>query len=186
MSTATSAPARPRRRSSLTLARPTRRLRRALSIRTIAAAALATAIAACNPAPSEGLFVQSADGLTGYLGVAPSAVVAAHPPEHAERRMHAAARSGNAHLLVALFDDSSGQRVEDAAVEAIVRGDRHGGARRVRLEPMRVDGALTYGGFTTLAAERYHVDVQVRVQGAPRVVHLRFILDAAALPSAGR
>ena len=41
-----------------------------------------------------------------------------------------------------------GARIEDVSGRShFARGERHGGARRLRLEPMRVEGALTYGAI---------------------------------------
>lgn len=150
--------------------------------RRLIAALLWLALAACTPPqPHETMFVQTADGVTAYLGVTPSALIAAHPPDHAERRMHAGLGTGNAHVMVALFDAETGARIEDAAVEATLRGERHRGARRLRLEPMRIEGALAYGGFTTLARDRYHLTIETRRQDR-QPARLIFVYDAAASP----
>jgi hypothetical protein len=151
----------------------------------LVAIAFAFPLAACQEQPAEAPFVQSADGLTGYLGVVPRAIVQVHAPEHEERRMHASEPRGGAHLVIAIFDDATGDRVEDAAVEAIVRGDRHRAGRRLRLEPMRIEGALTYGGFISLARnDRYHINIVVRRAGLNRDAYLRYVFDAASLPAA--
>jgi hypothetical protein len=148
----------------------------------LVAALAALTLAACAPAsPHATAFVQTADGVTGYLGVAPSALTAAHAPDHAERRMHAAAPTGNAHVMIALFDASTGARIEDAAVEVTLRGERHGGGNRLWLEPMRIEGALTYGAFTNFTRDRYHLAIEVRRQDR-QTARLNFIYDAAALP----
>lgn len=149
--------------------------------RFIAALAL-MALTACAPAPRhETMFVQTTDGVTAYLGVAPSALIATHAPSHAERRMHAGEGGGNAHVMIALFDADTGARIEDAAVDASLRGERHRGARRLRLKPMRIEGALAYGGFTTLARDRYHLSIEARRPDQP-VARLNFVYDAGALP----
>lgn len=156
---------------------PSRSVRRRLI-----AALLLAALTACAPAPShETMFVQTADGVTAYLGVAPSALIATHAPGHAERRMHTGLGTGNAHVMVALFDAETGARIEDAAVEATLRGERHRGSRRLRLEPMRIEEALAYGGFTTLARDRYHLAIEARRPDRPPA-RLNFVYDAAALP----
>lgn len=149
--------------------------------RFIVALLVATLLACAPPRPHETMFVQTADGVTAYLGVAPSALIATHAPSHAERRMHAGLGEGNAHVMVALFDADTGARIEDAAVEASLRGERHRGARRLRLEPMRIEDALAYGGFTTLARDRYHLTIEARRPDRP-AARLTFIYDAAALP----
>jgi len=150
--------------------------------RPLVAALLLLALTACTPErPHETMFVQTADGVTAYLGVAPSALIAAHAPDHAERRMHAGRGTGNAHVMVALFDANTGARIENAAVEATLRGERHRGARRLRLEPMRIDDALAYGGFTALGRDRYHLTIEARRPDQPPA-RLTFVYDAAALP----
>lgn len=150
--------------------------------RAIIAALLLLTLTACAPAqPHETMFVQTADGVTAYLGVTSSALIAAHAPSHPERRMHAGVGIGNAHVMVALFDANTGARIEDATVESTLRGEHHLGSRRLRLEPMRIDGALAYGGFTTLSRDRYHLTIEARRQDRPPA-RLSFVYDAAALP----
>ncbi|MBY0563877.1 MAG: hypothetical protein K2P58_06795 [Hyphomonadaceae bacterium] len=127
------------------------------------------------------MFVQTADGVTAYLGVTSSALIAAHAPDHAERRMHAGRGTGNAHVMVALFDAETGARIEDAAVDASLRGERHRGSRQLRLEPMRIENVVTYGAFTTLGRDRYHLTIKARRPDRPPA-RLTFVYDAAALP----
>ncbi len=158
-----------------------RRLGRALIL-----AATALAAVACAPEPEEASFVQSADGLTGYLGVVPRAVVLDHAPGHEERRMHPSQPTGDAHIVVAIFDDATGERVENAAVEAVVRRDGHPGPQRLSLDRMRIEDTITYGGFLSVAPTGlYHVDVAVRRPGSDGETHLRFVFDAEGLPSGG-
>jgi hypothetical protein len=153
------------------------RLRRGLI-----ATLLRSALSACAASRShEPPFVQTADGVTAYLGIAPGALIAAHAPSFAERRMHAGVGGGNAHVMIALFDSDTGARIEDAAVEATLRGERHRRARHMRLEPMRIEDALAFGGLTTLARDRYHLTIEVRRPDRP-AARLIFVYDAAALP----
>ena len=116
-------------------------------------ALLAVALAVAAPAGAgvaDG--VKTVDGLTVYLGVVPAAVTRAHLPAHAERTMHGGlARPGlhDVHLLVAVFNSASGKRVGNVAVTARIHGDgRKLGT--VRLTPMTVNGALTYGGYASI------------------------------------
>ena len=137
---------------------------------------------ACGHPYEQATSRQSADGMTAYLGVMPAAVVRAHPPTHIEGSMHPSEPGGNAHLLVALFDDASGARIEDAALEATIRGERHPGSFQLRLERMEVEGTITYGGFTTLAEDdRYHIDVAVQRGQSQHATHLSFLFDAQLL-----
>lgn len=120
-------------------------------------AALAAALALAPQPASAGVVngVQIVDDLTIYLGVVPAAVTRRHAPRHAERTMHGGAeRAGlhDVHLMVAVFSRPTGQRVTDAAVTARVHGT---GSNRwtVPLRPMRINGALTFGGYTSLQNE---------------------------------
>lgn len=114
--------------------------------------------------------VKDVDGITVYLGVVPAAVMRSHAPLHTERTMHGgAARRGlhDVHLMVAVFNRSTGERLENLSVTARIRGtggsQRHGVRRKpwtIPLAPMIVNGALTYGGYTSLGVEQ---DVRISV-----------------------
>lgn len=69
-----------------------------------------------------------------------------------------------------------------AAVEAVIQGERHRAQRTIRLEPMRINGAATFGGLVSLAQnDRYHVDVLVRLPGNEREIRSQFLFDARGL-----
>ena len=96
--------------------------------------------------------VRTVDGLTVYLGAVPAAVTRGHAPGHTERTMHggpAGSRIHEVHLLVAVFNNASGERISNVAVTARIHGDGRNLAA-VRLTPMRVNGALTYGGYASI------------------------------------
>ena len=95
---------------------------------------------------------QSAGGLTVYLGVVPAAVVKGHPTGHPEAEMHGGtpASSHSMHITAAVFEKASGARIRDANVTAHIL-EPGGIQRSVRLQPMTVAGALTFGGYTTFA-----------------------------------
>lgn len=100
--------------------------------------------------------VQTIDGLTVYLGVVPAAVTRAHAPQHPERTMHGGiSRPGinDVHLLVAVFNSASGQRVRNVTATARIRGTKRN-RWTVRLTPMTINGADTYGGYTSLGREK--------------------------------
>ena len=113
--------------------------------------------------------VQTVDDLTIYLGVVPAAVTRGHALEHPERSMHGGiARPGlhDIHLMVAVFSRPTGQRVTNATVTARLHGT---GNNRwtVPLRPMTINGALTYGGYTSLGVEE-RVMISVDVTRADR------------------
>ena len=86
------------------------------------------------------------DGITIYLGVAPGSAIAP-----AERRMHGGIPPAPSqfHVMVALFDATSGQRITDAVVRARVSGDA-GTSREEVLEPMPPAESITYGNYFTM------------------------------------
>lgn len=96
---------------------------------------------------------RTVDDLVIYLGVVPAAVSRGHQADHPERTMHggvARVTTHDVHLVVAVFRKGNGQRVANASVTARVQS--HGsGPRTVRLEPMTINRALSYGGYVSLA-----------------------------------
>ena len=110
-----------------------------------------------------------------YLGVVPTDLIANHPMEHTESTMHGGVPLGehHHHVMVALFDAKTGERIADADVKANVREVGLGGKVK-KLEPMTIAGALTYGNYFELRYRaRYHISVQVRRPGSPRVIEAR-------------
>lgn len=103
--------------------------------------------------------VQRADGLTISLGVVSAPAVArAHPQMHggtADKSIH------NMHLVAAIFD-ASGARVTNATVVAHIY-EQGGREWNVPLRPMPVNGALTYGGYTTFPRDSdYRIGIIVQ------------------------
>jgi hypothetical protein len=141
------------------------------------AAAVALALA---PTPSSAGVVdgvKTVDDVTIYLGVVPAAIVRGHKAE-----LDAAVRSGlprssahNVHIVVAVFNKASGARLENIQVRARIQevSAPHGRRPRSRtlpLQPMRVNGVLTFGAFTNLGSGQdatFMIDV-IRPSRAPR------------------
>lgn len=134
-----------------------------------AALGLALAVLAA-PASRAGVIdgVQTVDSLTIYLGVVPAAVVRGHAQEHPETRMHGGVPGRsihNVHLVVALFDKVTGARITNAIVGAhiIEPGGKHGKQWSIPLEPMTVNGAQTFGGYTAFEqVADYRIGVRVQ------------------------
>ena len=112
--------------------------------------------------------VKTVDGLTVYLGVVPAAVTRAHAPQHPERTMHGGIPRPSfhdVHLLVAVFNSPSGQRLRNVAVTARIHGINRN-RLTVPLTPMTVNGALTYGGYTNVGTqEDVMISIDVRRPG---------------------
>ncbi len=136
----------------------------------VAAARQATAVHA------EGTFRRTGD-LIVYLAVVPAAITRGHPPEHTGQGMHGGPPEGRYahHLLVALFDEKTGTRINGAEVTAVVHGLRHTPEERVALEPMMVGGVQAYGGFATLPARDYYrIEIEVVRPGSTASVRAVF------------
>lgn len=93
--------------------------------------------------------VRYAQGLVVYFGVMPAEVVRGHPAAHPESQMHGRGHEGpgEKHVVIALFDATSGARITGATVTARVLESSEP-ART--LEPMTVAGATTYGNYLPL------------------------------------
>jgi hypothetical protein len=144
---------------------------------------LLTAIAAAivgfatGPAAAdEGDDFKVVDGLAVYLGVLPAAMIRGHPGTHSESAMHGGPGTpGDDHLVVAIFDASSGERVGDAEVTAAVEALGHVGRQRQALEPMLIAGTVTYGGFITPPdRDRYTIAIEIRQPGQAGPLRVEF------------
>jgi hypothetical protein len=80
------------------------------------------AIAALRAQATDG--TANADGLRAYLGVVPAEIVKGHPSKHPEAVMHGGAPEGahEYHIVVAIFDTATGDRISNATVTAKVSG----------------------------------------------------------------
>ncbi|MEE8454630.1 MAG: hypothetical protein V3R90_07730 [Limibaculum sp.] len=117
-----------------------------------------------------------ADGLTIYYAVIPAEMLRAYPKGSPEATAHESIPRGkNAHhLLVALFEGKSMERITDAQVTARVRETGLGWTKR-RLEPATIADALTYCNFFTFDNYAiYTVVIEVRRPGSSAVVTTEF------------
>jgi len=123
---------------------------------------------------------KQSQGLAVYLGILPAAMVKGHDPGHTESTMHGGASAGQHeyHLLVAVFEESSGLRIADAEVIATITGLGHVGGTRLQLEPMRIEDTVTYGNFINFpGADLYTIEVSVRRRDAPHPIAFEFSYD---------
>jgi hypothetical protein len=110
------------------------------------------------------------EGLAVYIGLLPAALIKGHPTTHTEATMHGGVPSDarKYHLVIAVFDAASGDRVENAKVAATVSGLGHVAERSFELEPMRIEGSITYGAFFDRRdPDRYDIKVDVAGPGRP-------------------
>ena len=141
---------------------------------------LAAAIGVAAPADAGVVNAgQTVDSTIVYLGIVPAALTRNHPGDVRGRLMHGGTPDRsihNVHVVVAAFDRASGARIGNARVRARFLGER-GRKWSVRLRPMTVNGALTYGGYTNLGTDEeptVSIDVVRQFAGKPRTVTARF------------
>lgn len=126
-------------------------------ISTLAAAAI-LGFSAVNPAPANAGVAnaaQAVDSTIIYLGVVPAALTRNHPGDRPGTLMHGQRPTNSIHsihVMAAVFDRATGVRITNARVQARFLGER-GRKWSVRLTPMTVNGALTYGAFTSMEAD---------------------------------
>ncbi len=111
-----------------------------------------------------------------FLGVIPAQIVRGHPREHPEASMHKGvpAKAHSDHVVVALFDKTTGQRIEDAKVTGSVM-ESGMSSKQKDLEVMRIAGSVTYGNYFTMQNSRiYHIKVRIHRPGIEDVVEAQF------------
>jgi hypothetical protein len=120
-----------------------------------------------------------ADGLAVYIGMVPAELVKGHPSQHAEKTMHGGAQKGahEYHVVVAIFDATSGARVSDVSVTAQISGLGLSGAKK-KLDPMEIASTVTYGAFFDLPGrDLYTIGLTIERPGQPKPVTLEFKYD---------
>ncbi|KWF26708.1 hypothetical protein WL88_10695 [Burkholderia diffusa] len=136
-------------------------------------ALLVAAVAGAQRDAGQHLLIGDIDA---YYGIVPSAAIGTHPASHVEATMHGG-RPGNRysyHLVVTLLDHATRQRIPDAQVSAAVQEIGLDETRRT-LEPMRIDGTISYGAWFDLSgAGPYRVRLDVKRPGRPGTVSGRF------------
>ena len=122
---------------------------------------------------------KTAAGLAVYLGVLPAAMIQGHPRDHPEAAMHGGVPSGRHgyHIVVAVFDAATGQRVEDAVVEARVAEPGLAGVTR-QLEPMLITETVTYGNYFQLSGDGpYRIDLSIMRPSSATPVKVEFTYE---------
>jgi hypothetical protein len=138
----------------------------------LTASAILNTAAIASDAPEK---VQIVDGMTIYIGVMPAEIIQGHPNEHPEKKMHGGVpkKGHRDHVVVALFDKDTGQRIEDATVHGILVEP---GLRKQKksLEPMKIAGTITYGNYFDMPDNStYHIKIEVLRTDKP-VIEAKF------------
>lgn len=118
----------------------------------------------------------AADGLTIYYAVIPAEMLRTYAKGSPEATAHGSIPRGKHvhHLMVALFEGKSMERITDAQVTVRVRETGLGWTKR-HLESMMLYDALTYCNFFTFSKlGRYTIKIEVRRPGSSAVVTTEF------------
>lgn len=135
-------------------------------------ALLVTAIMASAAIAAADSETKSAGGLTVYLGIIPAEFVQglpSHPTEQQPQHGGAERASHDHHIIVAIFDSSTGARIADATLTAKVSGLGSSGSQKT-LEPMKIADAISYGAIFNLYPDIYTIMLTVQRPGSPPVV----------------
>jgi len=119
---------------------------------------------------------QVIDGVAIYLGVLPAQIIQGHPDKHPEHKMHGGipTKGHRDHVVVALFDEATGKRIENAEVTASVM-EIGLGSKKKKLDPMKISGTITYGNYFSMPDKNiYHINVQIHLQGRQGVIKAQF------------
>jgi hypothetical protein len=101
------------------------------------------------------------DGVVIYLGVVPMHVVQDQP---GITPMHGGVPRGSAHhhVMIALFEEQTGKRINNAEVTASVQ-ELGLAWETKKLERMEIAGAMTYGNYFAMSANNiYRIRLEIR------------------------
>jgi len=122
---------------------------------------------------------QVKEGLAIYLGLLPAEMLEGHTA----KSMHGGPPTGlhRYHIAVALFDDKSGARIENAKVHVRINNRIGVGPDSFKeLEGMTMNGKLMYGNYYSLqTAGPYRIDVRIYPEGSVKPVEVSFDYDFA-------
>jgi len=118
---------------------------------------------------------QVVDGVAIYFGVLPAEMIRGHPKAHPESQMHGGIPADRRyHLTVAIFDDTSSERITNAEVTVKVVGSS-GSAVRKALEPMVIAGKISYGNYFRMPGiSPYRIEIQIRRPESPGITRAIF------------
>ncbi len=121
-------------------------------------------------------------GLTVHFGIVPAkkaqsvARGASEPGEHAS-----APGLSNYHLVVALFDKATGERISEATVNATVTGPRAKSRPHTQVKPLQelnVNDTVTYGNYFNMPwPGRYSIDLSITRKDSVKPTKVRLTYD---------
>lgn len=126
--------------------------------------ALATAVPAIADSGND---MKTIGNVTIYLGLIPAEMIRGHPPNHPESTMHGTRppSRNEYHVLIALFDATTGARIAKARVTARVSEVGLLGEEKA-LQPMEIAGTETYGNYFPMNGDGpFTIKVTIHVPG---------------------
>ncbi len=119
---------------------------------------------------------QVVDGIAVYLGVMPAQVIEGYHKTNKQTKKHKRAlkKEHRDHVVVALFDNATGKRIENAKVKAGVM-EFGLGTKVKKLDPMKIAGTITYGNYFDMPnKDVYHIVIQIRRPGIKSIIEAKF------------
>lgn len=116
------------------------------------------------------------NGVAIYLGVLPSEMIMGHPHSHTDAGMHGGVPVGEHyyHVMVALFDATTGKRITGAQVKARVSELALSGTEK-KLEPMLIADTISYGNYFRMSGTGiYRIQVQISHSGVAQAIEAEF------------
>ena len=130
-------------------------------------------VCACSDNTDLPRSTQTVDGITIYVGVMPAELVKGHITASGEPgALHGGTTpaSSSHHIVVALFDSGTGAHITDAQIRAGVRDRSNDHEPDMTLEPMQINGAMSYGNFFQMQGPgvwRIHLEILRPGMSAP-------------------
>jgi|GEM_PF-3638847 len=139
---------------------------------TVAAACLLFVVSLAWSAHSG--FHKVVDGVGVYFAVVSAEMVRDLPRESSDAKMHGGVPVDQNHIMVAVLDEKTGDRIVGAEVTARVRST-HGPDIEKRLESMTMGGSLVYGNFFSMGGSApFQIELSIRIPGRNKPVSMKF------------
>ena len=122
---------------------------------------------------------QRAGGVEAYIGFVPAEITKDHAAPRRDEPLHEwrPQEPHQYHLVAAVFDANTGERISDARVTARVSGLGLVGPEKA-LEPMSIAGTITYGAYFELPGfDRYTIVLTLNREGTVQPTTLTFTYE---------
>jgi len=124
---------------------------------------------------------QTVDGIAIYIGVIPAELVQGVTPAQSDLGgSHGSLPkfSGAHHLVVALFEATTGARIANASIKAGIGDHSYNHDPEKTLEPMLINGAMTYGNvFFMQGAGPWRIHLEIQRRDVARVSEADFTYE---------